>query len=163
MVEIYTLKEKFNATSHRFVYIAEKVITLRAEEPQPYGKFGAVAESDGQDMLWISSGWANEEDGVVWSYNVREGLSNIENRELEFEERFGEGMQQIFEARQHDVAKVFAHGNEPKVVLLGSNLIAGAFWGFFACGGFEWGWRKGSCCWQSIFSRVGFIAFVWED
>lgn len=87
------------------------MITLQAEEPQAYAKFGSVAESDGQDMLWISSGWANDEDGLVWSYNVTDGLSNLLVREIESKE----SVQQIFQSPQYDVAKVFAHGKEPRV------------------------------------------------
>jgi hypothetical protein len=96
------------------MYIPELVITLRAEEPQSFGKFGAVAESDGQDILWISSGWANEEQGVVWSYNISAGLSKIRGRESYLLDKH---IQHFFNNPQenYEIAKVFAQGSEPKV------------------------------------------------
>jgi hypothetical protein len=119
IIHIYTLTEIFNKTANSSVYITEHVITLRAEEPRSFDKFGAVAESDGQDTLWISSGWANEEDGAVWSYNVAHGLSKFRKSELVIEDEEHNRLQFSFERpREHyEVAKVFAHGSEPKVIL----------------------------------------------
>ena len=109
------MTEKFNKTDNTSSYVAERIITLRAEEPQSFDKFGAVAESDGRDTLWISSGWANEEQGVVWSYNISNGLTRHRDRKVF--DSLDDDTQYIFKTPKDDyeVAKVFAHGNEPKV------------------------------------------------
>jgi len=116
-MHIYTLMEKFNKTDNTCIYIAERIITLRAEEPQSFGKFGAVAESDGRNILWISSGWANEEEGVVWSFNVSNSLTK--HRDQKIFDSLDDDIQHIFKTPKDDyeIAKVFAHGNEPKVIL----------------------------------------------
>ena len=95
-------------------YRVQHVITLRAEQPQIFGKFGAVAESDGKDMLWISSPWANEEDGILWSYNVTDGLGRLQARGAAFQFQ-GYRVQHIFR-QDNETAKVFAYGTEPKVL-----------------------------------------------
>ena len=120
-MRIYTLAEKFNKTSNTSIYKVEHVITLRSEDPQPFDKFGAVAESDGQNMLWISSGWANDEAGMVWSYNVQHGLSKARDRELEQLLENDQESQVTFNMayEQYEVAQVFAQGREPKVAPLG--------------------------------------------
>ena len=95
-------------------YRVQHVITLRAEQPQTFGKFGAVAESDGKDMLWISSPWANEEEGILWSYNVTDGLARRHARRPSFQFQ-GYRVQHIFR-QDNETAKVFAYGTEPKVL-----------------------------------------------
>ena len=67
---------------------------------------------DGRDILWISSGWANEEQGVVWSYNVSKGISKFRNNRLL--DSLDDDIQLIFKT-PYEIAKVFALGNEPKV------------------------------------------------
>ena len=111
------------------MYITKHAITLRAEEPQAFDKFGAVTGSDGRDRLWISSGWANEEDGVVWSYNVGRGLAESHSRLFEME--FSGDAQNIFlkSREEFEVAKVFAQGSEPKVSYFSTNLILKARFG----------------------------------
>ena len=107
--------ERFNKTNNTFIYIAERIFTLRAEEPQSFDKFGAVADSDGKDTLWISSGWAGEERGVVWRHNVSNSLKR--HRDQKIFDLLDDDSQRIFDTPHDDyeVAKVFAHGNEPKV------------------------------------------------
>jgi hypothetical protein len=109
------LEAKHNNTDNTTTLLPELAFTLLAAEPQQFGKFGAVLESDGRDILWIGSGWANEEDGVVWHYNISQGLSEFrlayEDFTLEFDD------QQIFRAPQDDykTATIFAKGQSPKV------------------------------------------------
>lgn len=107
--------ERFNKTNNTFIYIAERIVTLRAEEPQSFDKFGAIAESDGKDTLWISSGWAAEEQGVVWTYNVSNSLRR--RRDQKIFDLLDDDIQHVFDTPHDDyeVAKVFARGNEPKV------------------------------------------------
>jgi hypothetical protein len=98
------------------MYTPTLAITLRPEEAHHFDKFGAVAESDGENMLWISSGWAHEEQGIVWSYNVRNGHSKLRRRaSLIFQDddfpRGDEDEPDIFE-----IARIFAKGSLPKVL-----------------------------------------------
>ena len=123
LIHIYTLKE--NRTDTKNVNISVTyVMTLRAEEPGAYDKFGAVTASDGKDTLWISSGWANEENGVVWSYNVRDGISKYPKRKvMSF---LYDNFQHIFSRDReddHEVARVFVRGSEPKAFLFCMMLI----------------------------------------
>ena len=103
-------------------YNVEKVITLYAEEPEPFGKFGAVAATDGQDALWISSGTANDEDGVVWSYNVGHQLSKLRPKDWILDKE----SQHMFHAPKADnaTAKVFAKGQHRKARFGDSLLVA---------------------------------------
>jgi hypothetical protein len=114
---VFTLREKFNKTANSSIYLTEKVFTLRAEEPQQFGKFGSVATSDGRDILWISSGWTNEEDGAVWSYNITKGIHLA--RQVRDESMLQDGVQHVFKYSQdiYFLAEMFAEGNEPKVHL----------------------------------------------
>jgi len=114
------LEGKYNKTSNSTQLVVQHAFSVRAEVPQAFGKFGAIMESDGADRLWISSGWANEEDGVVWSYNVTDGLSNV--RSEESREKQGRS-QEVFRTLRKDVdeykaAEMFAEGTEPKVSLV---------------------------------------------
>jgi hypothetical protein len=116
-VQVFTLREKFNKTANSSIYVTEKVFTLRAEEPQQFGKFGSVATSDGKDILWISSGWTNEEDGAVWRYNITKGIHLA--RQVRDESTLQNGVQHVFRYSQ-DIwfpAATFAEGKEPKVGL----------------------------------------------
>ena len=148
------MKENLTDTNNVSISVTH-VVTLQAEEPGAYDKFGAVTESDGKDTLWISSGWANEESGLVWSYNVRDGISKSSERKvMSF---LHDNFQHVFRNPEEDyeVAKVFARGEEPKVFIFsGVLLIEGSFRGFNDCGGFEWGRNCGYCCWKSL--------FIWE-
>jgi hypothetical protein len=119
LIYIYALNHKFNKTSNSTSYRPTQAIILRAEEPHIFDKFGAAAESDGENMLWISSGWANEEGGVVWSYNVRHGFANLRKRvslifqtddDLELSNRKDD------EQDPYEVATIFAKGVQPKVL-----------------------------------------------
>lgn len=97
------------------MYLADKVFTICAEEPQQFGKFGSVATSDDKDMLWISSGWANEEDGAVWRYNISRGIRL--SRQAQDEGVLQDELQHVFKSQ--DIcfrAEVFAKGGEPKVL-----------------------------------------------
>jgi hypothetical protein len=126
-VEVYTLREKFNKTSKSTIYLTDKVFTIRAEESQQFGKFGSVATSDDKDMLWISSGWANEEDGAVWRYNISRGIRLA--RQARDEGLLQNGLQHVFKSQ--DIcfpAELFAKGSEPKVLPSTYVLMQGSFW-----------------------------------
>jgi hypothetical protein len=117
-VYIYTLKEKYNQTDETTSYVPEHVITLREHEPHLFNKFGAVLESDGKDTLWISSGWAFEERGAVWVYNVQQALSRIHPHHSSNHFLMD---QFVFSARRpslNDTASLFAKGREHKVTPL---------------------------------------------
>jgi hypothetical protein len=135
---VFTLHEKFNKTANSSLYLTEKLFTLRAEEPQQFGKFGSVATSDGRDILWISSGWTNEEDGAVWRYNITKGIHLA--RQAQGESVLQDGVQHVFKYSQ-DIcfpAETFAEGNEPKVRLnFRILLIKGSIWGFTVDGRFQ--------------------------
>ena len=62
-------------------------------------------------MLWVSSPWANEEAGMLWSYNVTDALSRRHSRQTYFQDF---GPQHLF-YQNNETAKVFAYGTEPKV------------------------------------------------
>lgn len=99
------------------MYLTEKVFTIRAEEPQQFGKFGSVATSDEKDILWISSGWASEEDGAVWRYNITRGI--LLARQARDEGLLENGIQHVFESQDTCFpAELFAKGNEPKVLTI---------------------------------------------
>jgi hypothetical protein len=138
-VRVYTLEEKHNKTANSTTLDVNLVFSLLAEVPQAFGKFGAVMESDGINRLWISSGWANEEDGVLWSYNVNDGLSKYPYKNLVGTQ---DVLQEVFKnpPKEHDdfeIASVFAEGSEPKVYIPLCLAYSGSFWGFFACGRFQ--------------------------
>jgi len=108
------LKENLTNTNNITIAVRH-VVTLQADEPGAYDKFGAVTESDGRDILWIASGWADEENGRVWSYNVRDGISKSQKRKvMSF---LHDNFQHIFRdpEKENEVATVFARGREPKV------------------------------------------------
>jgi len=135
-VRIYTLEEKYNKTSNSSYLLIRHAFSLRGEEPQLFGKFGAVMESDGVNRLWISSGWANEEDGVVWSFNITDGLPKFSHKSsMEIQG----GVQEVFKPLQREpkklfeVAKIFAKGIVPKVAFSSGKLISGPIRRFFAC------------------------------
>ena len=113
---IYTLTRKHNHTDDSYAYVPEHVITLREEEPQQFNKFGAVLESDGKDTLWISSGWANEERGAIWRYNVHDGLSPLK-AQFQSVLPLDDENQRIFKIpkRHNETATIFMEGNEHKV------------------------------------------------
>jgi hypothetical protein len=121
LIHIYTLKENVTASKNVSI-IVTPTITLRADEIEEYGKFGAITESDGKDTLWISSGWAGDESGIVWSYNVRDGLSQSRARQVK------SFLQKTFQhpfrdpEDDYETATVFARGQEPKVYLLNYGL-----------------------------------------
>jgi hypothetical protein len=110
------LETKHNKTDNSSTLVPELVFALFAEEPQQFGKFGSVLDSDDVDILWIGSGWANEEDGIVWKYNISQGLSEYKQSYEDFILESDEH-QQIFKAPVEDYkyAKVFAQGQSPKV------------------------------------------------
>jgi hypothetical protein len=108
------LTERHNKTSNSSILFPKHIITLRAEEPQQFAKFGANMDSDGLDALYISSGWANDENGAVWFYNITKALFVPPPPPLQWQDR----IQRIFsspDADHYDVAGVFAHGRESKV------------------------------------------------
>jgi hypothetical protein len=135
-VEIYSLKEHLNKTTNSTVFAAHREFTIRAEEPQQFGKFGAQAQTGGPDMLWISSGWADDENGVVWSFNVTEHLSKPRHK-LQIQlplKTLSEDPKDNYQ-----IATVFARGKEPKVLtLLTTLLMTGPFWRLAPCRRHEW-------------------------
>jgi hypothetical protein len=75
-------------------------------------------DSDGVDALWVSSGWANDESGTVWSYNIAKGLSSPQSPPTKPHWQLPN--QRIFKTPESDsfqTAKIFAQGYEPKVSL----------------------------------------------
>lgn len=109
------MEVKYNKTDNTSTLVPEFAFDLYAEEPQQFGKFGAVLESDGKEALWIGSGWANEEDGVVWRYNITQGLS--EKRRANEDLFLESDDQKVFKAPREDykTATIFAQGQSTKV------------------------------------------------
>jgi len=121
-VYIYTLSEIVSVVKNTTSYKVDRAITLHAEQSELFGKFGAVLATDGRDTLWISSGSANEEDGLVWSYNVGKQLAKARHDDWTLENQ----IQHVFHAPKADnaTAKVFAKGQHKKARFGDSLLVA---------------------------------------
>jgi hypothetical protein len=104
--------QQFNKTTNSTYLQPNHVSTLRAQKPQEFAKFGANMDSDGIDTLWISSGWANDEAGVVWSYNITTASPKPKHQ-------WQHQLQRIFKSEDDNfcIAQIFAQGQESKVFL----------------------------------------------